>query len=157
MPLTDAQFKKQVAPVKGLVPFFKLRWRFDFKDGRVKYGRWNQTGQDPQTMAAFVKKEGLLRASIEGERWAQGYSIHTLFECDGHQYAQCECINAVTAPSMFPKDFEGTGYKPTVYFVGMSILTNDIKHTVYIDGSWSQRPLTPGDKNFKLLEHTAGT
>ena len=46
---------------------YDLRWRFDFSDGKVKYGKWSSPGSTDELKAYCNNREGLIRASIEGK------------------------------------------------------------------------------------------
>lgn len=149
--MNDAELKRQLTPVFGITPFMRLRWRFDFADRPSKYGQWNYASQDDvKAMAAFVNKTGLIRASIESEKVAS-WSIRTMFECDGHEYASMEWVSAASIPLFDKKSYIRPGQ-----MIGLSILTATRKTTVYIDGQIKTRPLDSYETKMKLTEHSMG-
>lgn len=129
----------------------RLRWRFDFSDRPSKFGQWNYASQaDLKAMAAFVKKDGLVRASIESEK-VGSWSIRTMFECDGHEYASTEWMTAASIPVFTKKTVIRPGQ-----MIGLSILTATHKTTVFIDGQVRTRPLDAYETKMKLTEHSIG-
>ena len=48
---------------------YQLRWRFDFANKPTKVGFFNTPGNQKtgEGLAAFVNKEGLVRACVEGK------------------------------------------------------------------------------------------
>lgn len=149
--MNDQELKRQLTPVYGVTPFMRLRWRFDFVDKSSKYGQWNYASQaDVKAMAAFVNKTGLIRASIESEK-VGSWSIRTMYECDGHDYASMEWVTATSVPLFTKKSYIRTGQ-----MIGLSILTATHKTTVFIDGQIKTRPLDSYETKMKLTEHSMG-
>lgn len=149
--MNDAELKRQLTPVYGVTPFYRLRWRFDFADRQSKMSQWNYASQnDVKAMAAFVKKDGLIRASIEGEK-VGSWVIRTLFECDGHEYASMEWMTATSVPVFINKTVIRAGQ-----MIGLSILTAKEKTTVFIDGQVKKRPLDQYETKMNLTEHSMG-
>lgn len=150
MSLLDQQLKA-MPRVFGLQAFYKLRWSFDFVDGRNKYGGWNDTRQIPESkheqMAWKISKEGLLIAAIQGEKIGE-WTTKRMFEIDGKDYTGCRWVTAVNVGGWTA----GTRtHKGTV--IGLTMTSRDQAATVYIDGSGSLVPLTEYEKQHNKKEH----
>jgi hypothetical protein len=130
---------------------YRLRIRFDFKDKKSWKSIWNSTSRNPKDMAAYVNKNGLVRAAIEGEKLL-GYAQSTLLEIDGHDYVTSQWEASVSVPIN-----PGTKtYKRQADIVGLSLITREEKITIFVDGSMSRRNLTEEEKKFKITEHSLG-
>ena len=150
MPLTD-ELIKTLPTIYGLKPIYRLRWRLVFKDHKLDaYGGWNSQRQVPNEMAAFKDKSNLLYGIIEGER--QGYGPKVLLEIDGHMVAGFQWVTAMSSPS-FGRFQSYTNSGPVL---GMSILTNSQKASVFIDGSGACRNLNEYELKHKTTEHSLG-
>jgi len=138
--------------IYGVLPWYRLRWRFDFLDGKVRYGIWDGAGDRLDDMAAVVNKTGLARAVIEGEAHHDGYGIKPLFECDGHMYAMARWRAAAPLP-IFPKG----SYKSPGKVIGLQfLLANGYKVTVYKDGQTKTELMDEYEKRFANFEHRLG-
>jgi len=152
MAWTKEKLIKEMPKKHGVTPLYRLRWCFDFHNKPTRYGQWNGANQKPEEMAAFINKEGLVRASIQGcmiQRWHD----ETLVEVDGHNFASFSWEAAFNAP-VFSKL---TSYKNQGVVIGLSLLTRTEKISVFVDGSMRRRPLTGHELKFKLEEHTGGS
>lgn len=131
-------------------PFYRLRWRFIFKDGKEKKGVWNGVSKNVEDSAWGIKKENLSKAIIEGEN-RQSWEITPFLELDGHDYAfaQWEAYSRIS--SVLRLQGEQT---PQVHISGLSFWTTTEKITVFINGSIERRALTPEDQKFKFKEHS---
>lgn len=147
MGFTDEQLKQQLTKVHGLPPIYRLRWRFEFLNKTSKFGGWNATETRPEFMAAFVKKDKLVAAIIEGER-ISSWGIKRFVEIEGQKYVSTEWLCAVSTAILSP----GVEVKQGSV-VGMSMMTDSKKITVYIDGQIKVRDLSDYEKKFKLKEH----
>lgn len=138
-------------PTREAVPkeFFRLRWRFDFTDGRIKYGVWNGASNLESDSAWCVKKDGLLRAVIEGENM-RNYSLVTFVEIEGSRYVSAEWIGYARIGNPFAVKHAVT---PRTHIGGLSMLTDAEKISVYVNGKVEVRDLTEEEKKFKLHEH----
>lgn len=130
--------------------FYRLRWRFDFADKPTKYGLWNLSSNNPSDQACYVNKNGLVRASIEGENVIT-YELKTFFECDGHDYVTCKGEAFVRVSNVL--GFNGK-HQPRVNISGISFITRDKRVTVHCNGDVESRDLTAEEKKFKLEEHS---
>lgn len=67
---------------------WQFRWRFEFASKPTKTGQWNGASR-PEDMAAFVNKEGLLRAIVEGKHWLTK-EVRWFAECPGVDFINFE-------------------------------------------------------------------
>ena len=131
--------------VHGRKGFYRLRWRFDFTTGKVIRGSWNQS--DPKEKAWAINKTHLLRAFIEGEmlgRWI----VEPLLEIAGQDYASMRWVATASMAGWSRGEVTVPGR-----IAGLTVITRDDAHTVFIDGSYSNRKLSDYEKAFKLREH----
>lgn len=126
---------------------FWLRWRYDFKDGRVRLGMWNDSGKHRTNQAWANSGEGLIRAAIEAKDLATR-KIKVAAECDGHNFRNFQWL----ALSKMPGMMSGTATL-TTHNVGLRIMTADTAVDVYIDGQIKKRPLTDGEKNINFATY----
>lgn len=142
---TDEQLAKQLPTVKGFKSFYRLRWRFQYADGKPDvYGQWNGTA-----IAAWsVDKTNLLYALIEGEKFGH-WTQKVLVRVPGQIFATAKWV-AGTSVLMGGGDVKSTPAE----IVGLTLQTNDEAITAFIDGSVSRRALSAADRKFKLREHT---
>jgi len=147
----DEQLEKQLTPIYGFKFKYRLRWRFDFVDGKTKYGIWDGASDLFKDKAAAVNKNGLLRASIEGEKIGE-WTVKTLLEVDGHKYVSAEWLASASVGAFG----NGSSTSPGT-IVGLGFILDDKKVWIYKNGTGGSRMLTENDKKFKLLEHTAGS
>jgi hypothetical protein len=145
-------FQKNMTPVKGVKPIYRLRWVFEFNEKRSVVGQWNGASRLPRDMAAFVNKDGLKRAVIEGEEQFT-WRLNRLLEIPAADYVSMEWVAAASAPV----GLKGVN-KATIsgMIIGMTIITRNKKITVYIDGSVSERLLDDDERQFKIKEHNIG-
>lgn len=129
---------------------FRLRWRFDFASRPSKFGVWDSGTKRPEDSAAYVKKDGLVRACIEGE-FKETQEEYLLVECQGQDFAlfQWEAYAKTPAFSRWAE------FTPRVVVAGLSLLTRDERITVYVNGQWCRRPLNEDEKQFSFNEHKA--
>lgn len=132
----------------GFLPIFRLRYRLDFNNRASIFGHWNRPEQDFSKQLWAIKKHGLTRVSIEGER-NHKWTVHTLLEVDGHEYASMRWVNVMSIGGWNSGKWAGQGD-----IVGLTILTNDKAASVFIDGSTDLRSLNEYEKKFKLKEHS---
>jgi hypothetical protein len=123
-------------------PKMRLRWRFDFFDGKPpRCGIWNNSGARDSDGAWCVNKTGLRRAAIEGEN-CQTWETETLWECDGPDFVNFEWM--VAAPMGMPFGNGEMTIKPTI--LGLAGVSRDFKDEVFIDGSARRRTRTDEEK-----------
>lgn len=151
--MTDAELREALPKVYGKPRFYRLRWRFDFANARSRNGVWNNASQNLKEMAAFISKNGLIRASIEGEKAGQGLA-RPLVEINGQDFASFSWEMAATVP-MLGKNDPGR-YQATGHVIGLSILSRSEKITVFIDGQVKRRALSVYEQGFNLEEHKQG-
>jgi len=135
---------------KGFAPLYRLRWRFDFVNKKSKYGGWNSMSTQPVDMAAFVDKTGLLRASIETESIST-YALKTMAEIDGHKYVSCSWKAAASSPSFLAGSFKTCGS-----VIGLTMYTEDLEVTVFVDGQIKVNKLKEHQKKIDVVEHKLG-
>jgi hypothetical protein len=144
-------FQKNMTPINGVKPIYRLRWAFEFKD-KIKIGQWNGASRMPSDMAAFVNKTGLRYAVIEGEEQFT-WRVNRLLEVPAADYVSMEWVAAVSAPLGLSA---GQSARVSGHIIGLTIVTRCKKITVYIDGSLVQRSLSEDERKFKLTEHNIG-
>lgn len=130
-------------------PKYRLRWRFDFAGKPTRIGVFNGGG-GPNDGAWLVNKEGLVRASIEGEDMAT-FELKTLVEVDGHNYAHMEWITYSRLPGLYK--YEGD-VNPRAHIGGISLFSREHRIDVYIDGTYQVSALSDEEKLFKKKEHS---
>ena len=133
---------------------YRLRWVFDFADGRKKIGIWNGTSNRPEDSASRVSKTGLIRASIQRESIATQI-VETVLEIDGHEYVSARWEAYAKGPGMLLGLKGKARLAPKIW--GLSFKTNDRLWTVALDGQVSSRSLSLEEKKFRLEEHPAGS
>lgn len=106
-----------------------LRWALYFKDGKTEFGNWMSDDKP----ACFVNKTGLLAARIERADRKAG-KFFPVVECDGHDFRDFEFVKLASLASR------------RNYLVGLTMITNDEKVTVIIDGKINVRKLTDEEK-----------
>lgn len=136
-------------------PSYRLRWRFDFLNSPSKIGCWNGSSPHFSDSATSVKKEGLVRACIEGEHLQQ-YATKVLFEMPGHEYKTSQWIRRCNAAPVLSPKVNGE-IKLQSELMGLALISDTHKYTVYVDGTGSVHELPIERRNIKLLEHTAGS
>lgn len=126
---------------------YMVRWRFDFADKPTKVGFWGRAGDQKtgEGLAAFVNKEGLVRASIEGKDM-NGGAIKTLIEVDGHDFCNFQWMAAA-------KYALGAGDQVCpMRLLGMKLISRDFEFWTFPTGLVHREPRTVEDKSF----HYAG-
>ncbi len=151
MPTLDEILERDLKPIYGFKPKFRLRWCFDFANKPTRYGGWNDTRQlegITNEMAWTVNKDGLIQARIQGEKLGEGIN-RTLFEMDGHEYSSARWVTAAAVGGWW----SGTKtVSPTV--IGLTMIGRDKAATIYVDGTGSMLPLTEYEKKHKIKEHS---
>lgn len=127
-------------------PKFLLRWRFDFSDGKTKYGMWNSVGpkQHGAQMAWSTNKENLISAQIEGKD-IHTREVKTLVACDGHDFVNMKWFSAFRSGVFATGRFQSN-------IIGMIMQTRELDVCFLIDGNHGTKKRTEYDKNF----HYAG-
>lgn len=115
---------------------YKLRWRFDYANRPSKCGQWSKPATRDEDMAARQLKDGLIRASIEGQDIST-QEIFTLAECDGHDFCNFQWISAQYGMS--------PGHAK---IVGLAIMTRNQVAQVFVDGSSKILERPENDKNY---------
>lgn len=142
--------------IRGFQRFFRLRWMYSLSGRKESvYGQWNgsvKPGSAPSEFGAGrLNKYGLSYAAIQGE--LANSTLHTLFECDGHDYVMAQWIMAASSAAFF-KNKNFTSYKAPADVIGLAFLTRQEKVTAYVNGIVTRRPLTEEEKKFKKKEHS---
>jgi hypothetical protein len=136
---------------KGVYAVYRLRWVFDYADGKKRVGIWNGASNRFDDTCAAVNKTGIIRASIQAEH-VTNYGILTAFECDGHDYASAKWVGAASVGCPIGK-WKHDSYVVAPDIVGLAFLTRYERVVIYVDGSTSRRPHTDDEAKFKLREH----
>jgi hypothetical protein len=121
---------------------YDMRWRYDFKDGRIRYGKWSRPSNTPELQAWRNNDEGLVRASIEGKDMFTG-EIKPLAECDGHDFVNFQWIATASGNVMKSNSLVHR-------LMGMKLLTRDYEHCVFPDGSGAVIPRSEADKKINF-------
>ena len=137
----------------GFEPLYRLRWRFDFADRPSKFGIWNGASSNFADSAAAVNKTGLIRAVIEGEKIGE-WVIKPLFELDGHRYVTSQWIRLANASMLMDSKVNSASLPSSL--IGLSMLTEDKKFIVYVDGRYAAIDLPKKRTDIKLQEHSLG-
>ena len=120
-----------LSPPKKIVPIdFLLRWRFEYADGRARYGQWNNPGakDDPSSKAYAVNLSGAIKAQIEATSYDRR-SNKIAAECPISEFKRFEWI------SVNPVDIGKTFQISRANCVGMRLVKKDGSKTlVYCNG-----------------------
>ena len=133
--------------------FFRLRWRFEFSDGKApRVGVWDGASNLEADGAWAVSKENLAYAIIEAED-RQTFEIRRMLIVEGQAYGSAQWEAYVRAGNALGIKHAVT---PKVHTAGLSFLTMDEKISVFVDGRITRTPLTDYQKQWKIHEHKAG-
>ena len=108
--------------------FWRLRWRFEYVDGRLKYGQWDRHGDFETDQAWRQTKENLLYACVEGKEFHTKES-KIFHRCLGQDFVNFNWMATSTVPS----NFSGA-VTPTPRIVGLTLIDRTKKHAVYKTG-----------------------
>lgn len=106
---------------------YLLRWRFEYKDHAPRYGAWSSQGTTKELYAWCQPKENLSVAIIEGKD-VKSRLIKPLLVCEGHNFVNFEWV-AFASIAM-----QGS-QKVTGSIQGLTIVSRDMRATIFIDGS----------------------
>jgi len=147
----DIELTKKLPRNFGVAPLFRLRWRFEFHDGRApKYGIWNGASGRKEDSAAFVDKTNLLWAIVEGEK-VGAWTVKEFFRVSGADYFHAKWDGAVLAPA-----FVKESYKAAPNIIGLTMLTRNNAYTALVNGKVLQRKITQDERSIRLAEHSVG-
>ena len=143
---------RSMIPVCGFKRIYRLRWKFHFVDGTVKTGIWNGASNNFNDQAASINKANLILAQIQTEDF-YGYTIQTVFECDGHDYVTSRWVGVGSANinRMISSSSNVTNITPTI--VGLLFQTRQETISVFVDGSVSRRVNPTNAKIENIREH----
>jgi len=121
---------------------YRLRWRFEYFDGKpARRGPWDRSSNSPDEMAAFVSKENLAAALIEGEDMTS-WEVTVLAEVTGADFCNFEWI----AGAAYGLSSGGMYYE----LLGLKIRARDKVISVLRDGSVTEADRPETDKKFHL-------
>lgn len=121
---------------------YDLRWRYDFIDGRVKYGKWSSPGNCKESQAWSNNGEGLLYASVEGKHVGSGI-ISKLVTVDGSKFMNFQWIAACVSQS--------TSNSPPIHIlIGMKLISSDWEYAVTADGKVKQTNISPSNSSINF-------
>lgn len=132
--------------------FYRLRWRFILQGKPDRYGIWNGASPRAEDSAWAIDKTGLIAAVIEGE-CIRTHQLCQLFSMSGNEYAFCQYEAYSKVPGLGPSS---GSWKLRTHISGLSLLSNDKKYTVGVDGGITSRHLSAEEKRFQFKEHTSG-
>ena len=108
--------------------FWRLRWRFEYVDGAVKYGQWDRHGDFATDQAWRQSKDNLLYACIEGKEFTT--NVFKIFHrCIGQDFVNFNWI----ATAAVPANLKGS-VTPTPRIVGLMLIDRTQKHQVFKSG-----------------------
>lgn len=136
-----AQKMQTIRPADGN---YLVTWRFDFSgDKPSKVGMWSMPATLKSDMAAYVNKEGLIRASIAAKN-IQTREIITLAEVDGWDFCNFEWIAQGRIPG------PGFGLKQLQsQVVGLRLRTRDYLFEAFTNGHVTKKARPESDKKFQ--------
>lgn len=135
---------QHIAPHQGKdEKLYDMRWRFDYANGIVKYGKWSSPGNRPEHQAWCQNREGLLRASVEGKNRFNPEDHRPLAECDGHDFVNFQWV----AQALCPASLKGLG-QPAHQLMGMKLVTRDNEYWCFPDGTIDCKDRPESDKSF---------
>ena len=133
--------------------FFRLRWRFEFFNGKApKIGVWDSNSDLPTDSAWAVNKEGLAKVIVEAEN-RQTYELKQLLVIDGPDFASMQWEAYTKAPT-FGLQAKHGAIKLPAYIAGLSVLTRESKITCWVNGKITQEQLSEHDKLWQIHEHS---
>lgn len=132
---------------------FRLRWRFEFSQGKkAAVGGWDCASDLPQDSAWSVNKEHLAYVIIEGES-RHTFELRRLLVCEAAEFASMQWEAYSKSPSLGLKASHGK-FKLQPIISGLSLLTREEKITCWVNGTISREPLSEHDKTWKIKEHS---
>jgi hypothetical protein len=124
---------------------FRLRWRFEYADGKApRIGPWSRSSKDPKEMAAFVSKENLAFAMIEGEDQAS-WETEPLAVCAGADFCNFEWIAQAS--------FQSSGGTLPGQIIGLKIRARSETISVLTDGSLNKAERSDDDMKMNLAAY----
>ncbi len=125
---------------------YRLRWRFEFSDGRPpKYGQWSNPGNIETDGAWRVNKSNLSRAAVEAE-CLRTFNITTLAECDGWDFVNFEWQAVASMPGFLGVE----AISPRGEIVGLTLVTRELQLVCFINGDQAVKARTEADKKIHL-------
>lgn len=123
---------------------YLLRWRFDFGNGRPeKYGQWSRPATRNEDMAAFVNKDGIVRAAIEGKD-IETREVRVLAECDGWDFVNFQWM----AEARMGFGAAAPGPLAAHRLVGLKLVTREVELQVNEAGDVHVAARSEEDKKF---------
>lgn len=130
----------------GIVPIYRLRWRYDYKDGKTLWGGWNWDTEKPGERAVDHLREGLILASIEGQVPGPE-EPHRLTSISGQDFIQFKWLKAgYMTLKMKAGEMGAMTEKKIGRVYGMSVVGRYQTIDVLVDGWLDIRPTTPRDR-----------
>jgi hypothetical protein len=123
---------------------YDLRWRFDYANRLPAYGKWSSPGNSPELQAWRQNREGLVRASVEGQDVATQV-IKTLAECDGWDFVNFQWM----AVAMSPASLVGVA-QPVHALVGLKVVTREVELCVHANGEVERRVRPEAEKKMNF-------
>lgn len=132
----------------GIESSYRLRWRYDFADGKTRWGIWNDSGAKAADSAWANNREGLIRASIESESQTT-WAVETVVECDGHDFVEFRWL---AAAAISPLGFSGSVTIPGA-IVGLELITREKRASAIVNGKLLIRERTAEEKASNLEQY----
>jgi hypothetical protein len=153
MKQTDIELAGKLPRNHGIPPLYKLRWRFEYHNGRVdRVGCWNGTDVDANKHN-YQPKDGLLWATCEGEKIG-AWTIKPFVRVNGQDYFTIRWFAATTAPTFLGDSRDSYKLRPDI--LGLCIYTRYNVYTTLVDGRVFKRKIKQEELGLKLAEHSLG-
>jgi len=111
-------------------PKYKLRWGYEYKDGRIKRGLWNNPGRS-EIDKAWANNINVAYAFIE-RRDDHTAETKIIVRCPAHEFMNFQWNCAALTPSIMT--IKG-GVTPLTAINGLTMLTTNKAVDCFVDGS----------------------
>lgn len=111
-------------------PRYKLRWGFEYQDGSIKFGMWNNPGSNPIDQAWFNNKN-IAYAFID-RRDDHTAEVKQIVRCSKDEFLNFQWMYVSFMPSLLSLKGSVT---PLTKVSGLTMLTTNIAVDCFADGS----------------------
>jgi hypothetical protein len=127
-------------------PKFKLRWGFEYKDGRIKRGMWNNPGKN-MVDQAWANNKNILYAFIE-RRNDHNAEVKQIVRCTADEFLNFQWVCSALSPNIMT--IKG-GVTPITAISGLTMLTVNKAVDCFVDGRVKTSDARHLDVNFKTF------